>query len=184
MIYYVRHGETVYNKEGKWSGLIDTGLTTLGVKQALELGQKMRDVKIDLVFVSPQIRARQTAEIALSSRAHENRPPVITDSRIVEWYSGEYEGFAWHPEFDRDFYGKRELYNYKTVETFGSVEARIKNFFDELRAKHNGKNILVIAHGGIAKVVHAYFHGKQKSGLYCDAPDMKNCDLIEFAFGG
>jgi len=181
MIYYVRHGQTTMNKSGHWNGFVDSTLTATGVKQAIDLGYKTKDVKFDLVFCSPLIRAKQTAELVLSTHPIERRVPIITDSRIMEWYSGDYEGFEWNENFRRDFYGKRENYDFSTVETFESGENRIKSFLDEMRTKFKDKNILVVAHGGIARLVYTYFHGMPKSGLYLDCPEMKNCELIEFS---
>lgn len=181
-IYYVRHGQTFHNRDGKWNGFVDSILTGGGVHQAYNLGHKTKDVKFDIAFTSPLLRTRQTAEIMLSTRPVKDRPPVYTDSRIIEYFCGDLEEHEW--KFDRkfndDFFGKRELYDYSTAETFASVEQRIKSFFDELRTNYQGKNVLVVAHGGVGRFVKTYFHGKPKSGLYSDVPELKNCELIVF----
>jgi len=182
-IYYVRHGESTGNVLQGFFGLVDSTLTANGVKQALALGNQIRDIHIDIVFSSPQIRARQTAEIAMSARPHAKRPLIITDSRLVEHDNGEIEGMLFESERVakvRDFYGERKLFDYSTAESFQSIEKRIKSFFDEIKETYHGKTILVFAHGGIGRIAHAYFHGMPKSGLYCDSPDMKNCELIKF----
>ncbi|MCL2755860.1 MAG: histidine phosphatase family protein [Firmicutes bacterium] len=180
MIYYVRHGETVYNKSGRRNGFEDSTLTGLGVKQALELGQRIRDMQFDVVFSSPLIRARQTCEVILSVRPHDDRPNVITDARLLEFYSGEFEGNEWNKELESDFFGRRELRDYSSVEPIENVEKRIKDFFDEIRDNYKGKKVLVVAHGGIGLIISGYFNGKPKSGFYSDIPFMKNCELVEF----
>ncbi|MCL2228385.1 MAG: histidine phosphatase family protein [Firmicutes bacterium] len=184
MIYYVRHGETFFNKQGNWSGYSDTILTGKGVKQAVDLGHKIKDVKFDLVFASPLLRTKQTCELILTARPADKRPPVIIDARIIEYYCGDYEGLEWmkHPDFDDDFFSERKLYDYSTVESFEAVEARVKSFLDELWEEHKGKDILVVAHGGVGRVFKAYFDGKPKSGFYRDTPEMMNCELIKFDF--
>lgn len=183
MIYYVRHGQTEHNKAGKRNGFTDSTLTGLGVKQAYDLGHKIKDMKLDVVFSSPLIRAKQTCEVLLSVRPVNNRPSIITDYRLMECYSGEYEGQDWSEVLEKDFFGKRELYDYSTVETFESVEERIKSFFDEIRTEYKGKEVLVVAHGGLGRLIKAYFNGKPKSGLYYDTTtDIKNCELVEFSF--
>ena len=179
-IYYVRHGQTFHNRDGKWNGFVDSILTGKGVKQAYDLGQKVLDTNFDLVFCSPLLRARQTTEIILSARPLKDRPDISTDSRIMEYWCGDLEEFLWDDVFEKDFFGERKLYDYSTAETMLSIENRIKSFFDELSSSYKGKNILVVAHGGIGRVVNAYFHGKPKSGFYYDSPEMKNCELIKF----
>ncbi|MCL2586764.1 MAG: histidine phosphatase family protein [Firmicutes bacterium] len=180
MIYFVRHGETVFNATGKWNGFVDTTLTAKGAKQAVDLGRKIKDVKFDLVMCSPALRARQTCEMILASRPYELRPQVITDSRIMEWYSGDYEGYEWDKRFCDDFFGKRELYDFSSVESFKNVKERIHGFLDELRTKYKNKSILIVAHGGIGRVVNAYFNGMPSSGLYTDVHELVNCELIIF----
>ena len=61
--YFVRHGQTVWNVEGKICGATDIALTELGHEQAMELGRKIKEegVKIDEILYSPLVRAKETA---------------------------------------------------------------------------------------------------------------------------
>ena len=181
-IYYVRHGESEFVALNRWRGFIDDLLTAKGVKQAYNLGNKIKDIKFDLVFSSPLIRTMQTAEIILSALPHEQRPSIITDNRIMEWYCGDLEGVCClkYPDIENDFYGERKLYDYTGVESYEQVEHRVKSFLDELKTKYKNKKILVVAHGGIGRVVKAYFDGKPK--FYRDYNEMKTCELIEYKF--
>lgn len=56
-IYYSRHGETIWNKEGKIQGRIDIPLSQIGKEQALNLYSKIKDIHLDLIFSSPLSRA-------------------------------------------------------------------------------------------------------------------------------
>ena len=68
-LYILRHGETEWNKAGRWQGHLDSPLTEKGHAQAAEMGRRLRDEGIDpakgfRALVSPQARARVTADIA------------------------------------------------------------------------------------------------------------------------
>ena len=63
MIYFVRHGETDYNLEGIVQGQLDIPLNKKGIHQANEIKNKLKDLDIDIIFSSPLLRAKQTAEI-------------------------------------------------------------------------------------------------------------------------
>ena len=62
-IYFVRHGETVWNVENKICGVTDVPLTELGHQQAIETGYKIlkEGIKADLILYSPLMRAAETA---------------------------------------------------------------------------------------------------------------------------
>ena len=62
-LYFVRHGQTVWNVENKICGATDIALTDLGHQQALDTGRKMveQSIQADQILYSPLIRARDTA---------------------------------------------------------------------------------------------------------------------------
>lgn len=64
MIYVLRHGQTDWNREGRLQGRRGLPLNDIGIMQAEQLRDTLKDVKFDYVFSSPQVRAIQTAEIA------------------------------------------------------------------------------------------------------------------------
>ncbi len=84
--YLARHGETAWSLTGQHTGLTDLPLTERGERNAMRLGDRLRELTIDQVFCSPLLRARRTCELArLGSRAE-------IDPDLVEWNYGEYEG--------------------------------------------------------------------------------------------
>lgn len=70
-LYYLRHGQTVFNSEGIWQGRADSPLSTLGVRQAEAAGDQLRslNVEFDHVYRSPLGRVGQTLEVADSKLA-------------------------------------------------------------------------------------------------------------------
>lgn len=88
-ILLARHGETTWNAEGRYQGQEDIPLSTVGEKQALLLGQRLRDVRIDRAVASPLSRAHRTAQYALG----EMRAPMVeTDAGLMEIAHGSWEG--------------------------------------------------------------------------------------------
>ena len=87
-IYFVRHGETDWNKERKIQGQVDIPLNEFGRHLARETAKGLRDVPFDVCFTSPLGRARETAQIILQGRD----VPILEDKRILEMNFGVLEG--------------------------------------------------------------------------------------------
>ena len=77
-IYLVRHGETIWNKEGRIQGREDVPLNEKGIALAEITSEGMREIPFDVIYSSPLIRARKTAEIMRGDRTC----PIIEDDRL------------------------------------------------------------------------------------------------------
>lgn len=89
-LYLIRHGETVWNTEGRLQGKADIELNENGIRLAKVTGEAMKDIHFDLAITSPLKRARQTAELVLGER----KVPILEDSRIEEITFGVWEGLC------------------------------------------------------------------------------------------
>lgn len=134
MIYFVRHGETDFNKEGRNQGWLDVPLNETGIAQAKILADKLKDFKIDVIYCSPFSRTKKTAEII--NEFH--NVSIITDDRLKEYYSSEREGKVFNklPKFYRDDcsinpdkYGAEGLlhFYYRNIEAYKDIVALNKN---------------------------------------------------------
>ena len=85
LITLIRHGETEWSKSGQHTGTTDLPLLPEGEQAAVRTGERLRDVRFDLVRSSPLQRARRTAEIA-------GLESVELDDDMREWRYGDYEG--------------------------------------------------------------------------------------------
>ena len=92
-VYFVRHGQTVWNVENKICGATDIELTALGHEQAIETGKKILEKKIeaDVILYSPLVRAKDTAlhisEITGIPAKEEMSNDMKAVSRCFSWRS-------------------------------------------------------------------------------------------------
>jgi broad specificity phosphatase PhoE len=86
IIYLVRHGETVWSRSGRHTGLTDLPLTEPGERNARQLGERVLGLKPTKVFTSPLQRASRTCQLAGFGLLAE------IDHDLVEWNYGDYEG--------------------------------------------------------------------------------------------
>jgi probable phosphoglycerate mutase len=160
-IYYIRHGETSWNAQGRLQGAQDVALNELGRKQAAHSGQILADLfvracrdKSALAFVSsPLGRARSTMELV---RAELKLPPANyrLDDRLREIGYGEWEGSTLAEMQARDpaFFARRQIEKWTMSapggESYVAVQARMQDWYDSLR-----EDTVAVAHGGTARAL-------------------------------
>ena len=151
-IYVARHGQTQWNVDLKVCGRTDIPLTETGIQQAKVLAEDAANKNIDLIIVSPMLRARQTAAVV----AEKCQIPVVVDDRLIEQDYGEYEGVdRLHPGFlhcKRNF-GTR----YPGGESMLDLACRIYSLLDEIPQKDPDKVVLLVCHGGVMRTIRTYF---------------------------
>ena len=174
-IYYVRHGQTDWNLAKKMQGgQTEKPLNETGIKQANDTRKELENVKYDIIIRSPMYRAEQTAEIINQDR----NVPTLVDERIRERKLGELEGHDVTEEMENKIWDYNLNYNIPGGENLHDFEKRILDFFDDLKKKYADKKVLIVAHGGIAKVIKAHFYGMPESKNLSEIK-MENCEVIE-----
>lgn len=152
-LYLIRHGETDWNKVRKMQGQTDIPLNEFGKHLARETAPALAEVPFDLVYTSPLVRAKETAQLVLGSKSC----PVIEDDRIMEINFGVYEGLCcskegWNipdPEFEYFFSAPDKFQAPEGGEDFNQFQARIKDFYEELVEQYGDtdKQFLISTHG-------------------------------------
>ena len=152
-LYFIRHGETDWNKVRKLQGQIDIPLNEFGRKLAVDTAPAFKDVAFDVIYTSPLGRAKETMQIV----AGEQDAPVIEDDRIKEMGFGIYEGYYCKGENfnipDPDFhyfYDNPEAFKApEKGEDFWMLSERLDNFLTELLEAYasTDKTVLVSTHG-------------------------------------
>ena len=160
-LYFLRHGETDWNAEGRLQGQQDIALNPLGRRQATRAGQKLRKIfqagRIDaaalLWQVSPLSRTRDTMTLA---RAQLGLPAdgVRLEDRLKEFTFGCWEGKTWPEVVAEDPKGAaardRDKWNFCPPggESYAELAQRLRPWLDEQRAP-----TVVVSHGGVARAL-------------------------------
>lgn len=151
-LYVVRHGQTEWNVLKKMQGSADISLNERGMEQAKYTKENLKNVDIDLIFCSPLIRAKQTAEVI-----NEDRNLNITfDERLRERNYGEFEGTSKSSFNYNDFWAYEKNLKYDKAENVQDFFKRIYYFLDDLKEKYSDKNILIVCHAGVVKAIECY----------------------------
>ena len=160
-IILCRHGETDWNREGRWQGRTDVALNERGRRQARELADALHDQPVAAVYSSTLARAYDTAlEIA---RAHDLR--VYRDARLDEIDQGAWEGrrrdeiVVSHPdelERWREYPIDLRLPGGETLE---EVRQRVRAALDDIILLHEGRTICIVAHSVSMAVIKHELQG-------------------------
>jgi 2,3-bisphosphoglycerate-dependent phosphoglycerate mutase len=147
---FMRHGEADNNVNRILVGRhIESHLTENGRQQVRDTANYLKEILVDKVFVSPVIRARETAEIVCD---------VINldyeiDERLYEIELGKLVGMNYediiekHGNLFLKFYsGDEQMLDNYGVESFTSVKMRIKHLLDEAIERYPDKNIIFVTH--------------------------------------
>src|SRR5689334_4451548 len=157
-ILLVRHGETAWNREGRYQGRTDVPLSPTGEAQVAALAARLAHLPIAIAVSSPLSRTRRTAEIILGARA----TPLELDEGLLEISHGAWEGQlssdveAAHAEMLDTWRTRpgRDVPAGPGAETLGDVDARawpvLARLADRLRADETA---LVAAHDAVNRVL-------------------------------
>jgi len=142
-ILVARHGETDWNREGRWQGWADPTLNATGRAQARQLADELRDTPFDAVYSSDLRRAFETAEILAGG------VPVVADAGLREIDIGSWSGLT-RAEIDLRFPdGDRP--DGETHEQHGT---RVRAAVIRIAREHLGERILLVTHGGTIRSIH------------------------------
>lgn len=156
-IYFVRHGETVWNTLKIFQGRSNSPLTKLGIEQAKKLSQYLKDIDFKKVYSSPQDRALQTTKLLLGDKNME----ITTIDEFQEINMGKVEGIP-REEFEKNypieyhnFWNNAMDYNPRAYngESYEEILDRVKLGLEKLIKENNNGNILVISHGVTLKAI-------------------------------
>jgi len=178
-LYLVRHGETDWNVEHRYQGWTDIPLNAKGREQAKQVAQSLSNLSFQAIYASTLKRAIETAEaIAEMQGVH-----VETHDSLKEIYFGTLEGKT-----------LREVYEehiQNTISSVDSLHAKIvpdqESGFDvsqralptlvQIAKKHQGKNVLVVTHGGVLHSLLVTIAGMEWGSFH-----IENGQILTFAY--
>lgn len=164
-LYFVRHGETDYNKTLKIQGLIDNPLNEVGKAQALVAGEKLVGIEFEYIISSPLVRASETAKL-INSRLNLE---IVYNKNIVERDFGELEGCP-----VSSYYETKDFSVFKKYEQDEQIKKRVLNFLSTM----DDKNYLIVTHSHFIKTLMLI-----NNDNFTYASKLPNCAVVKLDNG-
>ena len=183
-ILLARHGETDWNREGRFQGHADPPLNATGHAQAAELAAELKDVELAAVHSSPLRRALETAQRVAAEHGLE---PVAIDA-LREVDVGSWQGLT-RPEIETRYpeqFARWLDYDqgWEDGESYEEMGRRAVAALLELAAAHAGERVLAVTHGGPIRAAIAFADGTSHADARRLGPRIGNVFLAEFAVEG
>jgi len=168
----LRHGQSQWNLENRFTGWIDIDLSEQGIKEAQDAGEKLKGYKFDKAYTSALIRAQRTLGIILDI-INQKEIPVEKDKALNERMYGDLQGL--NKDETRAKYGADQVQLWRRSydiappngESLKDTAARVIPYWEskivpELKA---GKNILISAHGNSLRALVMYLEKLSKEEI-------------------
>ncbi|MGE8290819.1 MAG: 2,3-bisphosphoglycerate-dependent phosphoglycerate mutase [Sphingobacterium sp.] len=162
-LFLVRHGQSQWNLENRFTGWQNIDITALGQEEARQAGKALRNESIDIAFTSTLIRAQHTLQIIFEEIGKPNIP-IVVDAALNERSYGNLEGL--NKDETAEKYGAEQVHIWRRSfdvappggeslkDTYDRVIPYFENFIQpELDA---GKNVLIVAHGNSLRALIMY----------------------------
>ncbi|HEY3368489.1 MAG TPA: histidine phosphatase family protein [Symbiobacteriaceae bacterium] len=153
LFYIIRHGETDYNRNGRYQGQSDIPLNAEGRRQTQLLATRMKEVPLDVIYTSPLSRAQETARTIAAGR------PVMLEPRLMEVSVGRAMGLT-NAEIARDlpeFWAQMQREPDRTPfpggENAYDVQKRAVEALWAVRERYPHERVAVVSHGGVIKAL-------------------------------
>ena len=181
----VRHGETNWNKEGRYQGQIDTDLSERGLEQGRALAKALSELPIDEFYSSHLKRARMTAQFC----ADYHDKQVQTDERLQEIAHGTWEGLL-SEEVNENYAELLQAWRDQPAsvkmpegESLQELADRSMIAFEEIAKNNIGKTVLVAAHDATNKVIICRLMNADLNSFWQVKQDNTCINVIEYENG-
>jgi len=159
LLCLIRHGQSIWNLENRFTGWVDVPLTPQGEEEARQAARKIRDLKFDIAYTSALVRALHTLDVILETLGWQ--VPVIRDQALNERDYGDLCGL--NKDDTRRIYGAEQVRIWRRSfdtappngESLKDTAARTIPFFERciLGDIRQGKSVLVVAHGNSNRAI-------------------------------
>ena len=182
-LYLARHGQVVGFDKLTANGHTDIDITETGVTQMNTLAERLRLVELNAIYATGLTRTEKGARII----GQYHSIPIISKTELKEIFFGDWEGMPleeiekkYPGELDKrfaDIAGYRPPGNGENME---DVSKRVLNCLREIIRKHEGKNILLLAHGGVNRLVLCDALGIKIASLFNIQQDYGCLNIIDY----
>jgi len=168
----VRHGQSIWNLENKFTGWVDIDLSEAGIAEAKKAGEKLKSYKFDEAFTSDLMRAQKTLDLILEETGQTNIP-VEKDQALNERMYGDLQGL--NKDECREKFGEDQVKIWRrSYETPPPGGESLKDTADRVLPYYKsriepelkkGKDILISAHGNSLRALIMYLEGLSKEEI-------------------
>ena len=159
--YFLRHGETAWNAQGRLCGRTDVPLSDAGRRQAQLLALRLRAISIDALYSSPLSRALETAYLIGKALG---LGPVV-DNRLAELNYGTWEGRTFE-EIERATPAAYQAWDADPAhlappqgESGMELIQRVMPFLTEAAQRHEQRNVVVVCHKTVCRLLACHILG-------------------------
>jgi broad specificity phosphatase PhoE len=179
-ILLARHGETDWNRDGRFQGHADPPLNRTGRSQAVDLSVALMPEELAAVYSSPLRRASETAEVVAASHGL----VVVPVAALREVDVGSWSGLT-RAEVEQRFPEQFAHWldyeqGWEDGETYAEMGRRAVTALLELAAAHVGERILAVSHGGPIRAAFAVADGTTYAEARRAGPTIGNVFVAEF----
>ncbi len=184
-VYLLRHGQSVWNSEGRAQGQMESELSLLGRSQAARLARVLAGVRLRAVYSSPLTRAFETALAVAAPHGLS----VVTDGDLREIGLGAWEGLTSAQITGRfgDMIARRRQDPEGVVppggESLSQVQVRVMGALQTILGWHPDATIAVVAHGAVNKMVLLSALGAPLDSYWRLRQDNGAINIVEFDGG-
>jgi len=156
----VRHGQSLWNQQNRFTGWVDVPLTDLGRQEAQRAGELLRGHSFEVAYTSALVRAQDTLDIIIAVAGFDGLP-IIRDEALNERHYGDLQGLD--KQETRDRYGDEQVHIWRRSfatpppngEALKNTAERTLPFFNRaiLGDLTHGRNVLVVAHGNSNRAI-------------------------------
>ena len=184
-VYLVGHGETAWNKEEIFRGRTDISLNEIGFREAELVGEYLKGKDIHVIYSSPLSRARETARrIAQVFNLKVQPLEGITDMSFGKWEGRPLKEVQIHDrELYRQWIEQPHLLKLPGGESLDEVRVRAMAALEEVIQYHHEKNLVLVSHRVINKVIICGILGIDNSHFWQIGQDTAAINLIQYKEG-
>ena len=173
ILVLIRHGQSLWNAENRFTGWTDIDLSKKGENEAKAAGEKLENVSFDVVHTSALMRAQRTAEIIIKNNKISENIPTYKDERLNERHYGSLQGLNKTETAEK--YGPEQVHIWRRSfdiappdgESLKMTAERTLPYFKEDVLKHlnEGKNVLISAHGNSLRSIVMHIENISKEDI-------------------
>jgi len=180
-LFLVRHGEVVIQGQGKFLGFTDLDLSPRGKEQVAGVAEYLKDVSLDQAYASDLKRAMDSVGIICQGRTIKPIPcPAFREMDMGEW-----DGKSWEeikktkPEINPRFFNNLNKFHFPGGENWPHFRSRVLRGLKTLLKEGPGKDILLVAHAGVNRIILAHSLGLPFKNMFFMDQGYAGLNIIE-----